>query len=76
MKFEREEEKEEEEEEEISNQKQKWSYWLWKTYEKIGFKERNINSDLAKKTFSPMIWEMCWKILKRQTIIQKEIKFR
>ena len=49
MKFEREEEKEEEEE--ISNiRNKKWSYWLWKKRKK-SFKERNINSDLAKKYF-------------------------
>ena len=49
MKFEREEEKEEEEEI-INIRNKKWSYWLWKKRKK-SFKERNINSDLAKKYF-------------------------
>ena len=75
MKFEREEEKEEEEEiSNIGNKNGLIDYQ--KLVKKIGFKERNINSDLVKNTFSPMIWEMCWKILKRQTLIQKEIKFK
>ena len=68
----------EEEEEEINNIRNKNGLIDYKKLmRKIGFKERGINSELVKRlTFSSMIWEMYWKILKGQKLIQKEIKFR
>ena len=67
-----------EEEEEINNIRNKNGLLDYKKLmRKIGFKERGINSELVKRlTFSSMIWEMYWKILKGQKLIQKEIKFR
>ena len=66
------------EEEEINNIRNKNGLIDYKKLmRKIGFKERGINSELVKRlTFSSMIWEMYWKILKGQKLIQKEIKFR
>ena len=52
MRFEREGEKREEEEEEISNIRNKNGLIDYeKLMRKIGFKERNINSELVKKHF-------------------------
>ena len=67
-----------EEEEEINNIRNKNGLIDYKKLmRKSGFKERGINSELVKRlTFSSMIWEMYWKILKGQKLIQKEIKFR
>ena len=67
-----------EEEEEINNIRNKNGLTDYKKLmRKIGFKERGINSELVKRlTFSSMIWEIYWKILKGQKLIQKEIKFR
>ena len=67
----------EKEEEEINNVRNKNGLIDYeKLMRKIGFKETGINSGLSKSAFSPMIWEMCWEILKSRKLIQKKIKFR
>ena len=74
MRFEREEEKKEEE---ISNIRSKNGLIDYeKLMRKIGFKERNINSELAEKYFFTNDLGNVLKNLKSEKLIKKKKKFR